>query len=310
MRLLRTALPVLAVTFFLLAPPLSAQQNKTPVIASAIADGSLLFIQGSGFGTSPQVTLGGFFLGGVVVNSLGTQVQATLPAMEPGAYALQVINGNNRVTFEVTIGAQGPAGATGATGAEGPAGAQGPIGPMGPEGAVGPAGPMGPTGPAGPTGANGMMGLIGPAGPTGPTGDAGPAGPVGVMSLQSWAGFAGSLLDSGPDYQFAGPTVTVTTAFGQRIVGAATAPLGKTAAGTHSLVYGLCYRPFDGGTIVNFVGGGYTLTQLNAGERNDYSATAAVNPGPGTWTVGFCVINNSYALNNNDFVNGWVFVSQ
>src|SRR5262245_41346463 len=104
MRLLRTTLLCLSSLVVLFASPLVAQQNK-PVITSVVADGSLLFIQGSSFGTSPAVSLGGFVLGGVTVNALGSQIQADLPLMEPGAYLLQVSNGNNnKVSFEVTIG--------------------------------------------------------------------------------------------------------------------------------------------------------------------------------------------------------------
>ena len=146
-----------------LAPPVSAKPNKTPVISSAIADGPTLFIEGSGFGSSPTVTLGGFFLGGVTVNALGTQIQAGMPAMQPGSYSLVVINGDNRVTFELTVGAQGPEGPAGADGAPGPAG------PPGDDGATGAAGPPGADGAPGPAGA------VGPAGPAGPQGPAGTA---------------------------------------------------------------------------------------------------------------------------------------
>src|SRR5215210_528794 len=117
LRFFRSTLLCLAAVL-LLAPQLSAQKDKVvPVITSAAIDQSAIFIQGNGFGTSPTVTLGGFFLGGVSVNSVGTQIQAAMPAMADGSYALVVINGANRITFELTVGAQGPAGPTGAAGA-------------------------------------------------------------------------------------------------------------------------------------------------------------------------------------------------
>jgi hypothetical protein len=103
--------------------------------------------------------------------------------------------------------------------------------------------------------------------------------------------------------------VIVTTDSGQRIVGAATVPLGTSAAGSHQMRYGLCYQSSGGGTITNFVGNGYTQATIVNGTRDDYSAAAAVNPGAGTWNVGFCVFNNTYALDNSDFVNGWVMVT-
>jgi len=276
--------------------PLAAQKNQTPVIASAVADGATLFIQGSGFGTSPSVSLGGFFLGGVIVNSLGTQIQAGLPAMEPGAYALVVTNGNNKATFEITIGAQGP---------EGPAGATGATGPQGLPGADGLPGPAGPTGP------QGVMGINGANGATGPTGPVGPQGSSGILALQAFSGPVSTEVLTSADYSFLGPTATVTTTGSQRLTGAATAALGKSAAGNITTAIGLCYQnSVTLGTIINFVGGNYVQVSFPGPSVNQpYSATASVIPGAGTYLVGLCA-RGTLTLDSNDYVNGYVFVSQ
>ena len=114
---------------------------------------------------------------------------------------------------------------------------------------------------------------------------------------------------NGASYQFAGPTATVTTAAGQRMTGAATSVLGKTSTGTDIFRYGLCYQLLSGGSIINFVGSNYTQTQMDNVLRQDFSAAASTVPGAGTWKVGFCTFN-VFDIDNNDYVNGWVMVSQ
>jgi Collagen triple helix repeat (20 copies) len=163
--------------------------QKVPVIISATesTNGLVLTVQGTGFGTAPGVALGGVILGGVVVNSIGTSLTASSPALPPGTYELTVQSGGNKsIAFEMTLGAQGPVGLTGpqgpagAAGATGPAGAQGLPGPAGASGAAGSSGAAGPQGPAGPSGATGAAGPQGPAGPSGAAGPAGPAGAAGA----------------------------------------------------------------------------------------------------------------------------------
>ncbi|MSU23550.1 MAG: collagen-like protein [Opitutus sp.] len=109
-------------------------------------------------------------------------------------------------SFEITIGASGPAGAQGAMGPQGPAGPAGPAGSAGPAGAagaigavgpVGPAGAQGVVGPVGPAGAQGAVGPVGPVGalgpigPVGPAGAVGPIGPIGLQGIQGLQGFPG-----------------------------------------------------------------------------------------------------------------------
>ena len=170
-------------------------------------------------------------------------------------------------------------------------------------------GPAGPAGPQGPQGDPGPMGFTGATGPAGATGPVGPEGSSGILSMTTWGGSVGVLASDAAAYQFAGPTATVTTTAGQRLTGATTTALGKSVAGLQQFRYGLCYQPDAGGPINNFVGGLYIVGQMDNGPRQSWSATASIAPGAGTWKVGFCTFN-VFDINNNDYVNGWVMVSQ
>jgi type VI secretion system Hcp family effector len=128
------------------------------VISSAFADANteLLTIRGSGFGDrTPRVTLAGEPLS--VLSSGPFEVLAALPlGLEPGSYRLTVSRGRGdgkSDTFDVTLGAAGPAGPPGPGGPEGPAGQSGPQGPQRQPGPQGPQGPAGAPGPQGPPGA-------------------------------------------------------------------------------------------------------------------------------------------------------------
>lgn len=48
----------------LVTPNVLAQKNQTPVITQAVIslDGTTLFIEGTGFGSAPVVSLGGVYL--------------------------------------------------------------------------------------------------------------------------------------------------------------------------------------------------------------------------------------------------------
>lgn len=192
------------------------------------------------------------------------------------------------------------AGAIGATGLAGP---QGPQGPIGPQGDVGPTGPVGLQGDVGPTGQVGSTGDVGPAGPQGATG---------IVATATFNGFAGaSIAGSATAWVFAGPTATVTTTASQRITGAALAPLGLASGGPQLAQIDLCYQPSaGGGTVTNFTGGAFAIVQMTT-TRVAIPATASIIPGAGTWKVGFCINNygGAIALTNNDFINGWVQVT-
>lgn len=204
---------------------------------------------------------------------------------------------------------------TGLAGTEGPQGPPGPAGPMGPQGIQGPMGPQGPQGIQGPTGATGAQGATGATGATGPTGPTGlqgaqgPQGPSGVVVTGTFNGSIGTIPGSSTLWVLVGPTATVTTTASQRLTGAASAPLGILGTGTVSFDYGLCYRPSAGGTVTNFTGSSYSTGEA-ASNRTAFAATASVSPGAGTWAVGFCVRNaGTVSLDDNDWVNGWIIVT-
>lgn len=203
---------------------------------------------------------------------------------------------------------------TGLIGPTGPQGDPGAMGPAGPTGAAGPAGATGPTGPAGavgPTGAQGAQGPMGLPGATGPAGAAGPAGATGIVATATFNGFAGSGPFTGTNaYAFVGPTASVTVAAGQRLTASAIAPLATTT-GTAAVYAGICYQPSAGGALTNFVGGAFSVVQIGTVRTGTPAAASVTNLTAGTYNVGFCMnpINNTIAINSNDYVNGWVHVT-
>ena len=200
-------------------------------------------------------------------------------------------------------GLQGDAGAPGATGAAGPSG---------PAGAAGQNGAVGPTGPSGAKGADGEDGLAGPTGPTGPqgpqgaSGSSGAQGPSGVVATQRITGFISSITAAENVWQFLGNQATVTTTSSQRLTAAAMVPIATT--GTPSTIkLDVCYQASAGGAINPFSGAAFAFVAVTA-TRFAQSAAGSVVPGAGTWKVGACA-QTSVALDNNDFVNGYVQVT-
>jgi hypothetical protein len=278
-----------------------------PIITAAAADPgqTTLFLAGSGFRKSAKVYLAGVPLSDVAVANAGTTLTASLPPdVLPGSYRIFLIQSkrddkprNGRwwhddddrdrdvtATFDVTLGAVGP---------------QGEAGPPGPPGDMGP---------------------MGPQGPTGPTGPQGPPGVSGIVSIAGWGGLIPNTLTTPGDislegnYVFAGPTTTVTTLENQRVTGAAEAPLAHTLSPMNparQFRYGLCFQPVGGGSLTNFAGDSYSVGELN-NYRTSWMAAATRVLGAGTWNVGFCVAsatNLAVTYNDNDFVNGWVMVT-
>jgi len=203
-------------------------------------------------------------------------------------------------------GLTGPRGPAGATGAQGLAGAAG--------GAQGPQGQQGPAGAAGAKGATGAAGAQGPAGAAGAKGATGAAGAQGASGIVTTVAFYGNvftILGSTDAYVFAGGTSQVTTTASQRLTGAAEAPLGSTAStGGQNIYYGLCYQSStQTGALYNFAGPDYSIGTVYP-DRRTFAAAASVVPGAGTWNVGFCVSNpNTNPINDNDYANGWVLVT-
>ena len=209
-------------------------------------------------------------------------------------------------------GPAGPTGATGAQGPQGPAGPTGATGPQGAQGAQGAAGPSGAQGPAGAEGPQGAQGVAGPAGPTGATGAAGAKGatgatvPSGVVATAHLVGSIGTIA-SGASWTFAGPSASVTVASGQRLTGAATGSMG-CSSGDCTFGLSLCYQtgsgaltPFESGSNFMFTGSPEGFSAI--------SITTTVTPAAGTYNVGMCIESPSAAVDNNDWVNGWVMVT-
>jgi hypothetical protein len=202
-------------------------------------------------------------------------------------------------------GGRGAQGVPGAQGAQGPPGSAGAPGGQGLPGAAGPTGLAGAKGATGSTGYTGATGHTGPTGHLGPTGHTGPTGPTGVVGTGSLNGGIAPTIANSNIYVFAGPTLSVTTTAGQRLVGSAAALLGSS--GGTNIWYGLCYKPPTSSTLQNWAGVDYLETPVAA--RQAFSVSASVAPGAGTFTVGFCVKNNGASnLDNNNWVNGWVEV--
>jgi hypothetical protein len=130
MRILRTG--VCALVVLGLAASVSADGPRPLVIVSAeiSATGTTLFVSGANFGRSPEVSLGGMALAGVVVNASGTHLTANMPAFQPGSYLLEVSRGYWWEQFlparlTVAVGASGRQGAEGVKGEKGERGPQG-----------------------------------------------------------------------------------------------------------------------------------------------------------------------------------------
>lgn len=198
----------------------------------------------------------------------------------------------------------GSIGATGPTGPQGPTGPAGDTGPTGPAGAVGQAGPVGATGPTGPTGPAGL------AGPPGVTGATGPTGPTGIVATAAFGGAIANPVTLTGNWAFLGPTATVTVAAGQRLTGSVVAGVGTSTAGAYVGI-SVCYR-VQTGTVVNpFVGsnwvGSNPLSTITA-----IPAAGSIVPGANTYVVGACGLNGGFGnvvLDNNDYANGWVQVT-
>lgn len=197
----------------------------------------------------------------------------------------------------------------GGIGATGPTGPQGPTGPAGADGATGPAGATGPIGATGPTGPTGPGGLAGPPGITGATGATGPAGPTGIVSTAVFNGSAGFTINlSDITWSFMGPTATVTVATGQRLTASAVAALGADVADYVGVA--VCYRIQAGGTVTPFVGNSWVGSEIQTW-TTAVAASGSATPAANTYLVGVCGIGgfNPVLLNNNDYVNGWVQVT-
>jgi hypothetical protein len=139
--------------------------------------------------------------------------------------------------------------------------------------------------------------------------------PIGIrenVQVTSFAGLIPPIPGAGGLYSFAGPTGSVIlTRAGQRLVGAATGPMGLVAGSApQNGIVGLCYQPAGGGEIKNFLPGANFAVHGFTTSRASYSSTATIGTlPPGTYNVGMCVQSFGPAqITNNNYVNGWVMV--
>jgi hypothetical protein len=136
----------------------------------------------------------------------------------------------------------------------------------------------------------------------------------GMFTISTLSGSIGTIAGRTPQFVFAGPTVAVSTTDTQRISGVAQAPLGASAAGFASFGYDLCYRMMGSSSApTNFAGlSGFSIGRVsNTAGRLPFTVAASIVPGAGQWEVGYCIFNGgAIDLDNNDFVNGWIMVTQ
>jgi hypothetical protein len=178
-------------------------------------------------------------------------------------------------------------------------------------GLQGPAGPAGPKGDTGATGPKGDTGATGAAGPQGPQGQQGPAGATGIVATATFASLVQDIPPS-PVWQFAGATATVNMLAGQRLTGVANATmsLDPLVFNTHFAQVALCTQ-IGANTPVPF-GPVAVRNWFRPGDPRNYTASYSTVPGAGTFKVGMCVRNNqanATAIDNNDWVNGWVQIT-
>ncbi len=153
---------------------------------------------------------------------------------------------------------------------------------------------------------------VGPQGPAGPQGPQGPQGPSGAVATATISGAVAPVTANATVWTFAGPTVSVTTTATERITGAIQAPLGTTLAGTATFQYDLCYRA-SGTTnaLLNFGGANSSAGQVTITSPVSFPAMASIVPGAGAWEAGYCLLNSGTVdLDSNDFVNGWIIVTE
>jgi hypothetical protein len=203
----------------------------------------------------------------------------------------------------------------GCAGETGEQGAQGEVGPAGPTGEAGSAGPQGPQGAQGPAGTAGVgeSGLPAPAasgaaGPAGPQGPQGPQGPTGIVQTLSMVGPIGAIPGNATNWQWVGPTQTVTLTAGQRIT-ASGVGVFATNTGTTTASFTACFQN-GAGAVTPFGISSFPEVTLST-TRTQLTAAGTISPGgASTPKVGFCVYNTGVAtLGNNDDLNGFMLVT-
>ncbi len=164
--------------------------------------------------------------------------------------------------------------------------------------------------------AKAVVQYCGPEGPRGKAGAAGKPGASGPRGTSDRAGvyrFSGEIgpISNGPSAPtvFAGETVDITLAEGQRILGNAQGALGLSGENTGVGRVGLCYQLQPDGLVLDFNGDDFLLVTFIP-QRQVYSAGGSIALPAGTYRVGFCVQNlGDVSLDDNDVAQGWVMIT-
>jgi hypothetical protein len=105
-------------------------------------------------------------------------------------------------------------------------------------------------------------------------------------------------------WQFFGPTRRINVRDEQKIVGVGSAVFGTTS-GTSRIAVSLCYLK-ENGAIVALNGDNHLIADADS-QRRTFSVSVAAELPAGTYSVGYCVVNQGkQTLGNNDYVNGWI----
>ena len=127
------------------------------------------------------------------------------------------------------------------------------------------------------------------------------------MTTGRITGFIPAIAPNESVWQFLGNQAVVTTTSAQRLSAAAMVPLGVTGAAV-TIKLDVCYQPnVAGGTVSPFAGGNYSIVAVTT-TRASQGVAGTLVPGAGTWRVGACA-QTAATLDNNDFVNGYVQVT-
>ncbi len=112
----------------------------------------------------------------------------------------------------------------------------------------------------------------------------------------------------GKTWQFFGPVRSLSIGDGQRLLGSAAAVLGTNQGSTRAAI-AICFQRAASDPIVPLVGDNHLNVTIDPFQRS-HSVHAAVSLPRGTYNVGFCVVNlGKEIIGNNNYVNGWVLIS-
>jgi len=163
--------------------------------------------------------------------------------------------------------------------------------------------------------ANGGAVGTGVTGPQGPEGPQGPQGPTGIVKTFNLLNIVGDIPAGETTFNFHGPTANIQLTATQRVTATVTAVLGTQSGTAAAFDYNLCYQLLatptaPEGPVTLFDNRGW-LTATATSIKSPFTAAQSVVPGSNnSFKFGFCTKNTSAtAIDNNDWVTGWVMVT-